>query len=81
MNQDMNSSFLEESRHEVQHIKYEQALQKIKELETYVDALAKRSLSLEKKLLEAKETDEESFTQQSFATALQEMVELALRNR
>ncbi len=81
MNRDLNSSFLEESSHEVQHIKYELALQKIKELETYVDALAKRSLSLEKKLLEAKEADEGSFTQQSFATALQEMVGLALRNR
>lgn len=60
MHQDMNSSFLVESSHEAQHIKYEQALQKIKELETYVDALAKHSLSLEKKLIEAEETDEGS---------------------
>lgn len=60
MNQDMNGSFLEGSDREAQHGKYEQALQKIKELEAYVDALAKHSLSLEKKLLEAEENDEES---------------------
>ncbi|MDO4838834.1 MAG: hypothetical protein Q4B32_10670 [Clostridia bacterium] len=60
MNQDMDSSFLEEFDHEAQHIEYEQALQKIKELEAYVDALAKHSLSLEKKLLVAEENDEVS---------------------
>lgn len=60
MNQDMNSSSLERSSHETQNAEYEAALQRIKELEAYVDALAKHSLSLEKKLLEAEENDEEA---------------------